>query len=317
MESQTGRLPANLTVMTMIPRFRLFVLRTASWGIVVTVLVSVGCQHVIDPTLPANAARLTPPLVYERWWAMVEECAGVTAQLEMVEWYYVPNVNTVSDGQRMTVGYWSPSNNRIVLPGNEVFDGAVVRHEMLHAILRTPRHPRAPFLTTCGGIAACEITPGCIQDAGPPPIVNEGTPSVPPSALRVTSTITPLQPASSIDGGFFTYTIFVQNPADHAVVATLGPHPGATPVAYPYAVRSATRAYLSEILALDPSMTYFTAGETKQQVFDFAIGPSGSAPFSNVFGRGNRGIALPYGTYTFQGGFGDNPAPDISVDLHQ
>jgi hypothetical protein len=92
---------------------------------------------------------------------------------------------------------------------------------------------------------------------------------------------------------------------------------GGFAVAYPYAVRGSTgAAYLNAILALDPSVTYFLLGETKEQVLDHAIGPEGVAPFSSVFGRGNA-IALPTGTYTFQGSFGDNPAPDVTVDLRQ
>ena len=275
-----------------------------------------ACHHLVAPPLPPTAVRLSPPpIVYERWWKMVETCSALTGHLSDVNWYYVPDVNRVSDGQEMTDGYWSKGGNQIVLPGNEVFDGEVVRHEMLHALLQTAGHPRKTFLDACGGVAGCESDPSCIQDAGKPPDVDPATQSVFPSALEVSALLSPAQPTSSIDGGFFTYTVYTHNAANYPIVVTLPVQPGAEfPIAYPYTIRGAG-AYSGAFLALDQSRTYFRPGETKQQVFDFGIGPAGAVPFSRVFGRGLSGIALPGGTYTFQGAFGDHRAPDITVTL--
>lgn len=274
-----------------------------------------ACHHLVDPPLPPTAVRLIPPIAYERWWRMVETCSAISGNLGDVNWYYVPDVDRVSDGREMVDGYWSKAGNQIVLPGNEVFDGELVRHEMLHALLQTGGHPRKPFLDSCGGVAGCESDPSCVADAGPPPEVNPATQPVSPGALEVSAELSPAQPTSSIDGGFFTYTVFTHNPANYPVVVTLPIQPGAAyPIAYPYTIRGAG-GYSGALFALDQSRTYFRPGETKQQVFDFGIGPTGAVPFSRVFGRGLSGIALPGGDYTFQGAFGDHAAPDITVTL--
>ena len=104
-----------------------------------------ACHHLVAPPLPPTAVRLIPPIAYERWWRMVETCSAISGNLGDVNWYYVPDVNRVSDGREMVDGYWSKAGNQIVLPGNEVFDGELIRHEMLHALLQTGGIRGRPF----------------------------------------------------------------------------------------------------------------------------------------------------------------------------
>ena len=69
-----------------------------------------------------------------------------------------------------------------VLAGTDTIEGSVVRHEMLHALVRAKGHPRAQFLQRCGGIVACG--PDCVHDAGPAAAPAAGTPVVRAMALK-------------------------------------------------------------------------------------------------------------------------------------
>jgi hypothetical protein len=246
---------------------------------------------------------------------MVEECAAVGGDLSAVEWYVVPDVNLVRYGQSRVAGYWSLATNRIVLAENEMFAGRSVRHEMLHALLQRPDHPRRFFLGACGGVAGCEDDLTCVQAAGPPSKTSASVPTVSSTDLEVSASISPVQPLTSFNNGFFILTLSVHNPAPHPVVVTLPGESEGRPVSYSYTVRGVTGGTLRELIAFDPGIKYFEAGEVKKQIFDFAIGPPGSQPFGTVFGRGTFGIALPSGTYTFRGAFGGHSASELTIAL--
>jgi hypothetical protein len=70
---------------------------------------------------------------------------------------------------------------------------------------------------------------------------------------------------------------------------------------------------LSADLALDPGVTYFSAGESKRDIFDIAIAAIAFPRIHTVPGQGSGGIALPPGTYTFRGGYSDHWGTDIDV----
>src|SRR5712671_6242500 len=115
-----------------------------------------ACGHLTDPPLPVNAMRFDPPAVYTRWWTMVESCSGFTRAFGNVEWYSAPGVLLSPDGDGDRVdGYWSLASNRIVLVADDTLDGGLVRHEMLHALVRVKGHPRSEFLQNCGGVVGC------------------------------------------------------------------------------------------------------------------------------------------------------------------
>src|SRR4029079_6990738 len=124
-------------------------------------LLLTGCDSIFDPPLPAGTVGFSPPPAYELWWSLVQECAGRTGRMRSVDWYVVPG-DLDADGS--VEAYWSPGGNRIVLTSRKQMDGTIVRHEILHALLRGGGHTRHAFLERCGGVVLCNQA--CTLEAG-------------------------------------------------------------------------------------------------------------------------------------------------------
>jgi hypothetical protein len=278
-----------------------------------------SCGHLVDPALPSNAERFVPPPVYEQWWAMVEQCSGLQGSLESIQWFAVPDQLTDPANPSDPVeGYWSAASNRIVLNGDDTVAGSIVRHEMLHALVRSKGHPRSQFLENCGGVVSCP--PACVSDAGSPPERDPATLRVTPASLEVTSEVAVLATSTSSQPSFATFTIFAHNPFPYPVIVVLPNIPGATaPRTFRYGIiRTVSGGGVgSSNLALDIGATYFAAGETKRGVFDLAIVGIPSPSVGAFPGIGSDGIALPPETYLFQGDYGGRAAPDITTILNQ
>src|SRR6476620_4142025 len=140
-------------------------------GTAMLLLSTVACSSIVDPALDPRAVSFQPPPVYARWWSMVESCSGLQGPLSDVSLYQVPGSGTVSYSGDEVAGYRALNNNRIVLGGEAILDGSVVRHEMLHALVRKASgHPREYFLQRCAGLVVCG--PTCVADAGPAPSID-------------------------------------------------------------------------------------------------------------------------------------------------
>ena len=137
-----------------------------SFQLIAAVAFATACERIVDPALPSTAAVFVAPPVYTRWWALAESCTGVRRPLANVTWFVVPGVSLFQLGDQDVSGYWTAGSNRIVLADNSRLDGAVVRHEMVHALIRTSGHPRSTFLEKCAGLVSC--TAECVADAGAP-----------------------------------------------------------------------------------------------------------------------------------------------------
>lgn len=276
-----------------------------------------SCGSLTDPALPQNAQLLIPPPDYAGWWAMVESCSGLSGSLESVQWYSTTSLlRNPNETDETVAGYWSLASNRIVLYANDTIAGAVVRHEMLHALIRAAGHPRSAFLQACGGVVLCGEA--CVRDAGPPTSPAPGTPTIAPSELEVTSAVSPAAPTSGLHGGLATFTISVHNPFSHPVVVSLPSGSGSVPYSYGYAMHDGSGAGISKgDLALDIGVTYFAAGETKRDVIDFFVIAPDFPSYQGGPGIGESPIALPVGTYSFQGDYGGKAAPTLSVVLSQ
>jgi len=251
----------------------------------------VACRNLVDPDLPANAERFTPPPVYARWWSMTESCSALSGDLSGVTWFMIPGVSTVLLNGQAVEGYWSLAGNRIVIAEAGRLSGGIVRHEMLHALMKASGHSRAKFLQDCGGVASC--TEACISDAGPPPSPDPAAVQLGPEPLEVHVDVQPAAPSRALDDGFFAVIVSVRNPTTAPVVVVLPPHPiggGQNTFAFDFVGQSTVLS--GNEVALDASVSTFAAGETKRHVFDFRIG-------NNVTSR-----SLPPGTYTLRAGYG-------------
>jgi hypothetical protein len=85
--------------------------------------------------------------VYREWWAATEACSGLSGSFDRVEWMVVPGESfQCASGQ--CVGHWDP-DHRIFLASEWTGHEMVVRHEMLHELMRRSGHPNPPFGTGC------------------------------------------------------------------------------------------------------------------------------------------------------------------------
>jgi hypothetical protein len=169
---------------------------------------ALACRSVTGPPLPAGARPFTPPPAYARWWAQTEACAGRRGDLAAVRWYTTPGARTITQGRDTGLaGYYSPPSHRIVLADTAALGAAEVRHEMLHALLGEPGHPRAAFVENCGGTVSC-VGP-CVTDAGPAPAPDPATAAVAPGDVSVRAAVEPAAPDA--DDRRFSYTLVVTN----------------------------------------------------------------------------------------------------------
>jgi hypothetical protein len=189
------------------------------------------------------------------------------------------------------VAYWTQAGNQIVLTAPIVLDGAAVRHEMLHALIRTGGHPRDQFLGKCAGVVAC---PGpCIDDGGPAPAPDPRAVSVSPDVMEVSVAPGPVALAHTAEGDVFSVTVTVHNPLTQPVVVLM-PLTAGSPLAegFLYELSGPSGAITGGVALGDVSRWSFAAGESKRQLFDFAS--------RNRFGTER----FAPGTYQLRGSYG-------------
>lgn len=273
--------------------------RTTLYGIqaLAAIVILASCDRIVDPPLPATAASFVPPPVYAKWWAMTTTCSGISGSLDNISWYVVPGVTQFKLDKETVSAYWTEASNSIVVADSSVLDGSVVRHEMLHALVRTSGHPRSAFLDHCLGVVSC--TPECVSDAGPAPGLAATGPAVPPDSIDVSIDFLPNAPASNVDGGVFTMVVSAHNSADHRVIVSLLSPNGSFAAPFSYEIRQAFTpggVLRGSINITDPVMIRFAAGETKRQYFDFVIGQT------------IRNRTLTNGVYRISGAYGGHSA---------
>jgi hypothetical protein len=250
------------------------------------------------PALPAGAEHFAPPAVYQQWWQLTEECSGTSGNLADVNWYRIPSVDMIplADGTLVNAR-WDASENRIILAGDTEFAGDLVRHEMLHALLRGGGHPRNEFIARCAGVVVC--TEDCITEAGPAPQPDPAAKLVAPSALEIGVEVTPGAPSSSVNGGNFMMVVTARNPSASPVIVQLPPSGDAGPsVSFSYHIVGSPISSSYDMRAEVPEVTRFAPLEMKRFIFDFHIGIDDS-----------RYYKAP-GNYQFNGAYGRVWAPN-------
>ena len=260
-------------------------LRRLCW---VFALVVVACSDITDPTLDPRAEVLTPPTVYRRWWAMVESCSGLLGSFDRVAWYQVPGSDVVMSGNDIVGGYWAPVSNSIVLAGNAAYHGKLVRHEMLHALIRERKgHSRSYFVNRCAGVVSC-ISP-CLNEVGPAPAIPSSIPRVTSSVLEIGMNLIPSKPSPQMDDGVFTVEVTARNPNSYAVLVTLDEKWFGR--GFFYSLYGPRMGIAENEQVWDASLAYFGPGETKRSYFDLSLTVVPGAP-----------LVLP-GHYSLDGGF--------------
>lgn len=251
------------------------------------------CTLPTTPTVPPGAVAFTPPPVYQTWWSMVESCAGRTAPLSSVRWYVMPGVQSFTRKHMTVAGVWFRADNSIVLGELVRYNGQLVRHEMLHALLQQGLHPRKEFLEHCGGVVTC--LQSCITEGGPSTVRPDATPRVPASALLVDFDVAPSRPDRTEHGGWFMFVVTARNPAPYPVMVALPTTSGPLDArSFGLDITGTAISFRRGARAVDASMIHFEPGETKRYVFDFRLADE------------DEDSGLPPGTYSVRAGYGDN-----------
>lgn len=112
-----------------------------------------GCAALApsQAVMPEGAVPVAAPAVYREWYQRTEACSGRTGNLDAVQFYVVPGVETFETRDGPQVGVWigEGGSHRIVIAGNYQGHEMVVRHELLHTLLRQAGHPEEYFVSRC------------------------------------------------------------------------------------------------------------------------------------------------------------------------
>lgn len=210
---------------------------------VVLPLCVAGCGSLVGPDFPSgDLIAIEAPAEFTLWWSLVEQCSGRSGSLAAVQFYRTRDPMLFVDGKRYD-GYWWSEGNRIALATPQ--DGATVRHEMLHALLRRGDHAPEYFAGRCDGWISHD-QPGTYNvPASAQAAVVPGR-----DALRASLATFPASPRAGEFGGAFVYVITGESvrsdpvwvPVTNGLLATL--FVAGSPIGTG-AVTSATRMYFA------------------------------------------------------------------------
>ncbi|MEP7381392.1 MAG: hypothetical protein ABI910_06870 [Gemmatimonadota bacterium] len=284
------------------PLNRLPMVGRGRWLAALLVLSTGACDALTGPRFPTDAVRFEPLPVYAEWWRVVESCAGVRGDLSAISWYQAPRATIVESLGQQADAYWTGNGNRILISFDRLGDGQLVRHEMLHALLRVGGHARAHFMQRCAGVVACRGE--CLLQAGNAPVASPSARRVPPESLEVWSEVTPSAPGSATWGGFLMLTVQARNPYDEPVVLLLPPSGDAgEPASFSFTAVSRSSWMRYDARADDGGVLLFAPHERKQMVFDFSLGPR-LAPFH-----------LDPGDWVMRGSYGEHQGAAVAVTI--
>ena len=190
--------------------------RRALLLIALTAIVGACDLFRVETPMPAGAVRFIAPPQYALWWRLTERCSGITRDLSAISWYAVPGADSIMviPSRTWAQGFYELAQNRIVLAGHWRSDGGLVRHEMLHALLRRGGHPAEFFQNRCGGVVAY-----------PPPrtSVDSTAPLVPLDDLVISARADSTAPSLARDSFYVALTVAIQNPRATPVRVRLTP----------------------------------------------------------------------------------------------
>lgn len=102
-----------------------------------TLLVAGACSDPTDALQYENRRPFDPPMeIYSRWWSEVEQCSDRSRDLVGIRWFLADAIGLGTGPVVGTVkGQWL-SNREITIRTGEQMSFDVVKHEMLHDLLR-------------------------------------------------------------------------------------------------------------------------------------------------------------------------------------
>jgi hypothetical protein len=263
---------------------------------VFALLLSLACENPAGVPFPAQATPMVPPEMYRAWWTLTEECSGSRGDFAAIRWYVIPGETFFPGHPGVNAVYYSGSR-RTVVTERAMYDGQVIRHEMLHALtgLEHGRHPRQQFRVNCAGIVACDDD--CVSDGGAAPAAIAEARRVGPASITVTVSTWP-PPATR--RGYLSVVVSATNESSTPVVVDLPRDAGSAPRSFEAALHGNGSQVWRASRARSPESTYFAPGETKRYFFDF-----------RVAAEAGPHVLLP-GSWTFNGAYGNRwgPAPD-------
>lgn len=237
-------------------------------------LAASSCNQASAPAFPAGATRFDPPAVFAQWWRETEACSELQREFADVTWY------AVSDDQRIVVGgrtydaYWWARPSRIVVRAGVLYDGPLVRHEMLHALTGSGTHGNA-FVRECAGVVECGAQ--CRSEAGPGVTIPTNAREVLLSDV-ITTVRVELTESGSTEGRWVTVVVDIANPFAEPVwviLGSAGPNQTSWPT-FGYVIECATSCAgptgSSYDYAFDNRFP-IEASEHRAQLFDHHLGP--------------------------------------------
>jgi hypothetical protein len=291
-------------------RARRAVSRRAFWSLAFAaglVLPSLSCDSLLVP-LPADARRFAPPPIYKIWWEQIVSCANISRDMRELDFLVVRGRPTV-DAEGEAAGRFYSYRSAIVLGEAYQYDGSVVRHEMLHALMPTNGgHPREYFLHRCGDVVGCGNGYPCPGMENPLFALPATIVNLPAESLTVTASVKPGAPVQSVTGDWLSLEILATNPRPYPVLVRFAEDTfpgGARPFGFrvEYGATGHGGASWYDGFMYDEGMRYFRAGETKRAVFDFGIVGSGD-PYP-----------VPLGPSRYFGRFGGIATPPITITI--
>lgn len=246
------------------------------------------------PVLPVGSVPLIIPRVYAAWWKLTEACSQKTGDIAHVTWYHVPGARSIVVRGREYQGYWYRSTRTIVLAGQSVLDGPLVRHEMLHELSMAREHVREDFAVNCQGVVACESE--CVDEAGVPDVPAADAPEISLSELDLSVEVTPANPTMLADSGWVAIDVRVANPGAGAWMPLVPIQDNETTFA--------TFGYVVQCLSS------CAGGSKNQYTSDARFGLPAQSSRRMVFDR-----RLAVGTYIVRGTFNSDTTVGVTITV--
>lgn len=232
----------------------------------------VGCQSPEAPIaedFPRNATMIVRPNVYQKWWTETASCSGLSALATLPTIYVASGEIVRLPSGREAAGFYFEQSNRILLASSVVRNSRVVRHEMLHALLRPTRgHPRASFLNRCAEWLDCSVT--CAQEAGDAPAPLPAAQRVTVDSLEVSVSSSQTEISANADTAFWRVRITVRNPMNRDVQIQQASGAQGESRTFGFDLQGERQGQAFSYTYDDLSSYQFRAGETKSNIFDFS-----------------------------------------------